>query len=148
MGIHIGHSEYEFILIDVTSRSYPDTSDFDDRNWLNTKILVKAGSFSGAINGQIQANELTFFRDELTKLYRSLSGSAKFFTIEEWLLLEIAGDGKGHFALTGEIMDEVGLGNILKFKFDFDQTFMPKVLNDLEKVINAFPVLGKAQTAS
>ncbi len=148
MEIHIGYSEYEFILIDVTSRSYPDADDFDDGNWINAKVLVKAGSFSGAINGQLRANELTFFRDELTKLYRSLSGSAKFFTIEEWLLLEIVGDGKGHFALTGEIMDEVGLGNILKFKFDFDQTFIPKVLSDLEKVINAFPVLGKNQTAS
>ena len=148
MEIHIGHSEYEFILIDVTSRSHPDADDFDDGNWLNAKVLVKAGGFSGAINGQLRAEELTFFRDGLNKLYRSLSGSAKFSTMEEWLSLEIDGDGKGHFALTGEIMDEVGLGNVLKFKFDFDQTFIPKVLNDLEKVIKTFPVLGKTQTAS
>jgi carbon monoxide dehydrogenase subunit G len=146
--IHIGYSEHEFILIDATSRSHPSADDFDDGNWLNAKVLVKAGSFKGAINGQIRADELAFFRDELTKLYKSLSGSAKFSTMEEWLSLKIAGDGKGHFTLTGEIMDEVGLGNILKFKFDFDQTFIPKVLNDLEKVIKAFPVLGKAQTAS
>lgn len=148
MKIHIGYSEHEFILIDVTSRSHPYVDDFYDGNWLNTKVLVKAGSFSGAINGRVRANELVFFRDELTKLYKSLSGSAKFSTMEEWLALEIFGDGKGHFALTGEVKDEAGLGNILKFKFDFDQSFMPRVLSDLEKVINVFPVLGKTHTSS
>jgi hypothetical protein len=144
--IHIGHSEHEFILLDITNRSHPDDNDYSDGNWLNAKVFVKVGCFNAEVDGQLRADELASFRDELTKLYRSLSGCAKFSTMEGWLSFEITGDGKGHFSCIGKVADEFGHGNILKFKLYFDQTFMPEILNGLEKVTKAFPVLGKTQT--
>jgi len=145
--IHVGHPEHEFIAIDVISRTHPDANDFYDGNWLNTKVLIEAGSFSGTINGQLRAEELVSFQDELTKLHESLSGSVKFSTMEEWLSFEMTGDGKGHFSCTGKIADEVGYGNVLNFQIYLDQTFIPEILNGLGRVVKAFPVLGTAQKA-
>ncbi len=148
MEIRIGHSEHEFISIEVINRSHPNTNDFHDGNWLTTKIIVKAGSFSGSVNGQLRADELISFQNELAQIYQSLSGHAKFLTMEEWLSFEITGDGKGHFSFNGEVADAIGDGNILKFRLDFDQTFMPEILSSFEKVTKAFPILGKTQTTT
>ena len=141
MEIHIGHSEHEFILLDVINRSYPTANDFYDGNWLNTKAVVKVGCFTGTVNGQLRADELASFQVELSKLYKSLSGSAKFLTLERWLSFEITGDGRGHFSCVGEITDGSVRGNTLNFELDLDQTFLPESLNSLEKVASAFPVL-------
>ncbi len=147
MEIHIGHSEHEFILLDVINRSYPSANDFYDGNWLNAKTVVKVGCFTGAVNGQLRADELASFQVELTELYKSLSGSAKLLTLEGWLSFEIIGDGRGHFSCTGEVTDEFVQGNTLNFKLDLDQTFLPEILNSLEKVASAFPVLDRTRKA-
>jgi hypothetical protein len=144
--IHIGRSEHEFILLEVISRSYPSANDFYDGNWLNAKAVVKAGGFTGAVNGQLRADELASFQAELAKLYESLSGSAKLLTMEEWLSFEIIGDGRGHFSCTGEVTDEFVQGNTLKFNLDLDQTFFPEVLKSLEKVVSTFPIRDKSRT--
>jgi len=143
MEIHIGQSEHEFILLDVISRSYPNTNDFYDGNWLNINLVVKAGCFNGTVTNQIRADELASFQAKLAKLYKSLSGSVKFLTLEGWLSFEIAGDGKGRFSCIGKVADEFGHGNVLNFKLYLDQTFLPEILNGLEKVTSAFPVRDK-----
>ena len=147
MEIHIGHSEHEFILLDVINRSHPNANDYYDGNWLNAKAVVKVGCFTGAVNGQLRADELASFQSELAKLYTSLSGSAKFSTLEGWLAFEVAGDGKGHFSCSGEVTDDFVQGNTLNFKLDLDQTFLPEILNGFEKVASAFPVLDKTRKA-
>ena len=83
------------------------------------------------------------FQFELAKLYTSLSGSAKFSTLEGWLAFEVVGDGKGHFSCIGNVADEFGHGNVLNFKLYLDQTFLPEILNGLEKVASTFPVRDK-----
>lgn len=147
MEIHIGHSEHEFILLDVINRSYPSASDFYDGNWLNAKAVVKVGSFTGAVNGQLRADELASFQVKLMELYKSLSGSAKFLTLAGWLSFEVIGDGTGHFSCVGEVTDGFVQGNTLNFKLDLDQTFLPEILNSLEKVADAFPVRDKHRKA-
>jgi hypothetical protein len=128
----------------VIDRSHANAKDFWDGNWLNVRVLLAAGRFSGKLNGQLRADELASFYNELTNLYLTLSGQARFSTVEGWLSFEITGDGKGHLTFKGEIMDEPGIGNDLKFKFELNQSFIPEVLSSIEKVIKAFPVLGKA----
>jgi hypothetical protein len=138
--IHIGHSEHEFILLDVISRSYPSSNDSYDGNWLDTKAIVNVGGFTGAVNGQLRTDELASFQTELANLYRSLSGSAKFVTLEGWLSFEITGDEMGHFSCTGKVIDDFIQGNTLSFNLKIDQTFLPEILKGLERIGNSFPV--------
>lgn len=140
MEIHIGHSEYEFIRLDVISRRYPNSNDSYDGNWFDTKVIVKVGGFAGTVSGQLRKDELASFQTELASLYKSLSGSAKLLTLEGWLSLEITGDGMGHFSCTGEVMDGFIQGNTLIFNLNIDQTFLPEILKNLEKVENSFPI--------
>lgn len=143
MEIHVRRSENEIFLVEFIARSIPEAKEFYDGNWLNVKVSIKAGDFSGVVHGQLRADELTRFRDELLVLYQSLSGCARFSTMEQWLSFEFIGDGMGHIAFNGEVMDQVGIGNTLKFNFDLDQTFIPEILYSLETIIKTFPVLGR-----
>lgn len=140
MEIHIGHSEHEFIRLDVISHSYPNLTDSFEGNWFDVKATVKAGGFAGIVSGQLRADELAFFQTELARLYKTLSGSAKLVTLEGWLSFEITGDGRGHFSCTGELKDGFIQGNTLSFNLNIDQTFLPEILKNLEKVESVFTV--------
>jgi hypothetical protein len=53
------------------------------------------------------------------------------------------GDGLGHFAVGCELMDEAGTGNKLQMSLGtFDQTYVPEILRQLDKIINKFPIQG------
>jgi hypothetical protein len=62
--------------------------------------------------------------------------------MEPWLHIEVNGDVRGHFRAACRATDQVGVGNTLSFTIDFDQTDLPEILNDLDAVCDAFPVLG------
>ena len=51
------------------------------------------------------------------------------------------GDGKGHFRATCRATDPVGVGNTLSFAIEFDQTELPEILEGLDGVCDAFPVV-------
>lgn len=140
--IRIGQVEHDFIKIDVLDRSDPNATDFYYGNWLNVKVAVEVGRFSGLVTGQLRAEELASLQADLEKLHRSLSGSVKFSTMENWMSFELMGDGKGHIACTGRVADEYGHGNRLNFYLSIDQTYLPEILNDLQRVNSTFPVHG------
>lgn len=139
MEIHIGHLEHEFICLNVIHLSYLNARDVFDRSWLSTTTNVKIGCFSGTINDQcVRVEELLNFQNELSNLYKTCSGTAYFSTIENWLSFEIKGDGRGHFSCRGKITDNNE--NTLSFNIELDQTFLPKILNNLNKIITIYPM--------
>jgi hypothetical protein len=48
--------------------------------------------------------------------------------MEEWLRVDIQGDGRGHFLAQCEASDQPGVGNTLRFELTFDQTELPPML--------------------
>jgi len=84
--------------------------------------------------------EIAAFTLELRILFKKLTGSAKFETLEEQLSLELRGDGKGHIDVSGEVEDNLGMGNRLRFAIKIDQSQLAQSLRELETVILKFPV--------
>ena len=76
-------------------------------------------------------------------MYENLGGAALFETMEDWIRIEAAGDGKGHFIATCEVTDMPGMGARLKFKLSFDQTQIPQLLEWLDAILSEFPVVGQ-----
>ena len=85
---------------------------------------------------------LWILKNELIKLYDELNGIAKFNTFESQVEIKIIGDGIGHLNAECKVMDIAGIGNKLEFEINFDQTHIPKILNQLEKINNRFPKVG------
>jgi hypothetical protein len=135
-----GHSEQERIEVDVHGYERPASGEYWDDNWLRVGIRVQAGGFRGKVAATIITSELTKFLAELRPLFETLSGSAEFATMEGQLGLKLAGDGKGHIDLRGEVADQPGVGNRLHFTLQFDQSQLGASIRELERVTLQFPV--------
>jgi hypothetical protein len=138
----VGASNREHVIVRPSRRVHPESEDPDDGNWVYVTIEVAAGSFRGKFEAMLRAEEFVRFRDELRPLYEHLSGKATFDTMEGCLRIDVQGDGKGHFRAACQAIDPPGLGNRLTFQIDFDQTELPAIVQGLDAICNAVPVVG------
>jgi|GEM_PF-774268 len=111
-------------------------------DWVDVQIRVEAGSFTGMFYASLQVHDFVYLRSEFNRLYNDLTGLMKFEAQEEQLYLEIIGDGKGHFEANCVARDKAGMGNKLEFALSFDQTFIPPILRDLDKIITQYPAVN------
>jgi len=137
-----GQSERERVEIDVLRYERAPIGEYYDDNWLTVEIRVQAGGFHGKAKAAIIADDLVRFATELRPLFETLSGSAKFASMEDQLNLRLVGDGKGHIELHGEIADRAGIGNRLHFSLQFDQSQLGASIRELERVTTQFPARG------
>jgi hypothetical protein len=129
----LGTDVGERLIVEIDGR--PDERD----DWVSATISVHAGAFSAAIDATLVTCDFPRFRRQLESLYKTLSGSAKFDTIERQLEIECVGNERGRIAITGRVQDRVVDGNELKFGFDINQTYLPRVISDLHAIESEFP---------
>ncbi len=134
-----GHSEQERIEVEVQGYERKPVGEYYDDNWLNVEIRVRVGGFRGNASATILTRELTNFLAQLRPLHATLLGTAEFTTMEGQLGLRLAGNGKGHIDLSGEVADQSGIGNRLHFALKFDQTLLGSSICELERVTKEYP---------
>jgi hypothetical protein len=139
----IGSSNHAHVTVSPSRRSWPEASNYSDANVVGATVAVAAGAFRGQFDAVFWADQFGHFRDQLLPLYEKLVGRAKFDPLEDWLSIEVEGDGKGHFRAKCVACDQPGIGNRLTFEIDFDQTELPEILRGLNAICTAFPVVGK-----
>jgi hypothetical protein len=132
-----------FLKVALLGRSHAGADDYWDGNWVNAAVDVQAGGFRGSVGGDLRAEELARFLDQLTSVQKSLEGTAEFATMEEWLSIRVTGDGRGHMAVRCVIRDQPGIGNTLECELATDQTFTRATVVELAAAVQAFPVIGK-----
>jgi hypothetical protein len=135
-----GQLEQQRIEVDVLGYERPASGNDWDDNLLAVAIHVRAGGFCGETSATVITSELNNFLLELRSLHASLSGLARFQTMDGRLSFGLAGDGKGHIEVRGEVKDEHGVGNRLHFKLRFDQSQLGTSIRELEQVTLQFPV--------
>lgn len=130
-----------YLRIEPLTRLQFGSDIMSDRNWIDTRISVKAGGFIGQYTMLISTGDFEYFRRDLAGLYDDLAGKIKFSPLEGQLTLDITGDGIGHFRVSGEARDNVGFGNQLYFKLNFDQTNIKELVSQLEGITRDFPIV-------
>lgn len=138
----------DYVKIVVLRQNFPD-GDLDwDRNSLNCDVSVKCGAFSGNFNADLMSWDFDIFKTELEYLYKNLNSRAIFQGIESQVTIFIQGDGVGHFNTTCQLMDYAGTGNELNCKLNFDQTELPKIIAQLDKITSLYKVYGRINEKS
>jgi hypothetical protein len=132
-----------FLTIALLGRSHPGATDYWDGNWVRAAVEVAAGEFRGSAGGDVRAEEVAQFHDQLARLQQSLRGTAEFQTMEGWLSIRVTGDGKGHMEFRCVIRDQPGIGNALDCTLATDQTFTRATVTALAAAVQAFPVIGE-----
>jgi len=119
-------------------------SDFDwDKNWVKTQVTVKGGKFSGQYMGEFMTIDFENFKQELSRLYNNLKGTASFSDVEGYLEIKIDGDGIGHFEVQVKACDQPGInGCELTYSMAFDQTELKELVSQLDRITKQFPISG------
>ncbi|MFN3233664.1 MAG: hypothetical protein ACE363_16105 [Alphaproteobacteria bacterium] len=94
-------------------------------------IEVKGWAFRGIVRDETLVGISTFC-DELDALYNSLSGTATLASYEN-LKLVAEGDGRGAVSVKVEVYGSHLPLSKLCFDMRFDQTFLPKIISDMQR---------------
>lgn len=138
-----GINENDFIRIDVNGLKFPLAKLDWDKNVLNSVIKLKVGAFSANLSTDLMTTDFEVFKRELKYLYDNLKGTATFEGIEADLTINIQGDGIGHLYAKCFLTDSFPYGNELKCEIGFDQTQIPEIIKQLEKITTEFPTSGE-----
>lgn len=143
---HFGTETTSYIYVEVLSRARPGATDYWDGNWLNTVVEVTAGPWRGSYRASLRADEFAEFRNQLQALYEDTGiKQAQFHSMEPWLQLSLErSDRLGHLRVAGRAQAEPFFEghNLLQFVLELDQTYLPRVIDELEAIVNEFPVIG------
>lgn len=86
--------------------------------------------------------DFELFKRDLKNLDKDFKGTAKLSPLEGQIILNIAGDGLGHFETKCNVNDQPGYGATLSYSLNFDQPELPRLINHLDKIKKIFPIKG------
>ncbi|MDN3449468.1 hypothetical protein QMA09_04655 [Planococcus sp. APC 3906] len=129
--------------IDVLQRNYPDSTDFWDANWIASVIHLEIPGYMVHFEADLRTDELRDFVDELRSMNENLGGTAILKNLDSYIYLEGAMDLRGKISWNIETCYPAGIGAELTCDFESDQTYLRILIDELDRVLEAFPVLGK-----
>jgi hypothetical protein len=133
-------SEGRFIEITILRRSYPESMDFEDRNWLESEMKIDVSGFKGLYGANLRTDDFEHFYKELEKLKSNQSKEIEFITMEEGLYL------KGLLDMTGNIkwngIAKPSWDSCFTFVIETDYASIDNLLKQVSKILNEYPVLG------
>jgi len=112
-------------------------------NWLRCEIEVKAGSIRAAYEADLESGEFERLRRDLRPAYESLRGTAELASMEGWIVMQLTGDGIGHFAVKCWATESHSPLRSIEFEMEVDQTQVLEMLQQLETLLREFPVVGE-----
>lgn len=113
-----------------------------DRNWVHSRISIKGGAFRGQFNCDLLTRDFELFKRQLKSAYKNLNETVTFDTMEGQIEIKCVGDGLGHFQVDCKARDEAGISNELNVTMSFDQTAIPNLVRQLDKITTTFPIQG------
>ena len=127
----------------VHRREFPELHDYDDGNWLEvTAHMAAAGASVWATGSILMTTDVERWRSECQQLYERLAGTAELYPPEPNLYLKLqavnrAGRLELRVAITPDHMSQEHV-----FKIELDQSYLPAVLEQCERLLQAWPVRG------
>jgi hypothetical protein len=113
-------------------------------NLVNTIITVRSGHFNGEFAFKMVSVDFEWLKRGFKRLYNDLGGVFNFDCFDKgFLVLNIKGDGIGHFECDCIVNDNPGIyGTELTFRLEFDQTEINDLVDQLDLITKTYPIVG------
>lgn len=145
MKFHILGEKNERIEIEALIRSYPNNTDYWNANWITSTIKIEIPGYLVQFTADLRTDELRDFLAELTMISSDLSGKAMLLNMEDYIQLECQMNKMGQLLWSGQTCYPVGNGAVLKFEFKSDQSYLQRLVKELEDILFVFPVIGNPE---
>ena len=134
-------SESSSVEVIVLRRSYPESTDFEDANWLESEIKINVPGFKGLYGTNLRTDDFERFYKDLEKLKTNQSLEVKFTTMEEGLYLQGLLSITGNIKWSGIAKSSWG-DSCLTFVIETDYVSIDGLLKQVYKILNEYPVVG------
>lgn len=131
------------IQIDVLNRNFPNSNDYWDGNWVTSNVNMEIPGYCVSFVADLRTDELRDFLNELQTMNTTLKGKTILKNLDSFLHFEAEIDKLGKVKWSIETQYLSGYGAILNFQFKSDQSYLPKLIKELEDILLIYPVIGK-----
>jgi hypothetical protein len=135
--------------VTVHGRQFPDAQDRWDGNWLHvTARCAQAGAIVATSGPILEASDLQRFREALVAFASSGGGEAVLNGAEPHIVVRVsATDGAGEVGVRVDLTPEPRCQGHW-FAFAVDPSYLAETIRQLDAVLTAFPVRGRAPSAA
>ncbi|WP_110111803.1 hypothetical protein [Bacillus sp. CGMCC 1.16541] len=130
------------IEIDLIHRSYPTSMDYWDGNWVDSRIKVEIPGYVAHFDSYLRTDELQDFFSQLKKMNDTLTGKAALHNLDNYIQIEGEMTKTGMIHWTAETCYPAGYGAVLTFEFASDQSYLNELIEQLDELLLAYPVVG------
>lgn len=124
----------------IHQRQFPESEDFWDVNWLTVTACCEApGAQVWTTGPLIHLTEIEKLLKECQRMHASLAGEATLNCMEPELDLTLKMQPGGRIALDVEITPN-HLAQKHWFQFDIDQSYLPELIRNCQKVLEKYPL--------
>ncbi len=141
-GLIYGGDNAQLSLTALRRERSGDTNAYDS-DWIVTRCQVAAPGFQADVTESVLLSELVGLRDDLAKMYAELEGRMKWSAREHFLTLTAERNRLGHIYWTIELNQPMGMAVRLRLEIRSDQTYLPPLLDQIDAILEAFPLVGK-----
>ena len=119
---------------------FPEATSYEGGYGIICTLIIDAGIYHVKYDNYYTATGALYrFCDELKDCYNSLEGVAKYaLMLENDLMFEVDMTSYGRAVITGTYQAVCDRENILHFEIDTDQTCIKNVIEDIEKIKDAY----------
>lgn len=143
MKFHLLGDENEKVEIDVLTRRHPNTTDYWDINWIDSKINVEIPGYLVQFHASLRTDELSEFLQELKLMNRNLKGKAILSNLDRYIHFECKMNPLGKLNWSGKTCFPAGFGSVLTFEFKSDQSYLERLIKELNVILEVYPVIGQ-----
>ena len=137
---------FEGFRLWIHNRASQKSQDYWDGNWLYVTAICEASGSVVRVTGSIlHAPEIDGFRRGLEKLNEHLEGKAELDCMEPYLGISVEAQSLGHLRMVVAITPDI-LNQTHKFVFETDQSWLPRVISDCNKILERYPIVGTAKS--
>jgi len=127
----------------IFGRQFPDADDYWDGNWLDvTAKCCGTSSIVHAHGSILHLSELQQWLVECKQVYTTLSGEAHLRCMEPNIDVKIQMKERGACELLVSLTND-HLYEQHSFCFEIDQSYLPKLIENLETVLYSYPLKGE-----
>lgn len=145
MSVVLGDAHGEHIRLTALSRERAESGDYDDDNWLNSRVGLRCSGFRADYPASLRSDDFDALATVLRAMQRRAAAPATWGPMEPWLELTI--DPSGDIAtVQGVATERIGYGNSLRFSMPLSAAAMERALDDIALLLTVFPVPPRPAT--